>query len=69
MDAKICKQKNGAWDANRKRCYNVGKIKKLTMGGLTTEGSHHKQWFLEEIAKKLRINTKGLEYFEKGIAP
>lgn len=42
----------------------------LALAGLRTDGSHHKQWYLEEI---LRVaggitDTSG-ELLEKGIAP
>ena len=69
MDAKVCKRKGGAWDANRKKCYDVGRMEMLTGEGLRTDGGHHKQWYLEEIAKKLGIDIEKLTYFEKGIAP
>jgi len=36
--------------------------------GLSIDGSHHKQWYLEQIAKKLGIKIDESEY-EKGIAP
>jgi len=29
------------------------KIKELCINGLLTDGSHHKQWYLEEILKVL----------------
>lgn len=76
MDAKACKKKGGAWDANRNICYNFKRTEKvlkqmeaLTIAGLETDGSHHKQWFLEEMAKKLKIPDEKLLYFEKGVAP
>lgn len=33
-------------------------IKDLCISGLRTDGAHHKQWFLEEILKKLGFNLK-----------
>ncbi len=32
-------------------------IKDLCLEGLTTDGAHHKQWYLEEILRKLGYNT------------
>ncbi len=44
-------------------------IRDLVIGGLTTDGEHHKQWYLEQIANALGIElTQELDY-EKGIAP
>ena len=33
-------------------------IKNLCVDGLCTDGGHHKQWFLEEILKKLGLDLK-----------
>lgn len=46
------------------------KIKKLAIEGLTTDGGHHKQWYLEEILKIVGYNTKELQKiydWEEGI--
>lgn len=43
----------------------------LCVKGLTTDGAHHKQWYLEEILKTLGPNTEKLNpnesIWEKGI--
>ncbi len=53
-------------------------IKVLCLDGLGTDGAHHKQWYLEEILKKLGYSVKILrrlaaekdEYLgEEGIPP
>jgi len=46
-------------------------VKALIMEALGTDGEHHKQWYLEQIAAVLGIDlveTRELEY-EKGIPP
>jgi hypothetical protein len=44
-------------------------VAELIRGGLTTDGAHHKQWYLEQIAELLGIPlTQELDY-EEGIAP
>jgi hypothetical protein len=46
-------------------------VKDLILEALTTDGAHHKQWYLEQIAKVLGIDlteTRELDY-EKGIPP
>ena len=35
---------------------------------LITDGAHHKQWCIEQIAELLDLDISDLEY-EKGIAP
>ena len=53
------------------------KIKELCIGGLLTDGGHHKQWYLEEILKtlgfdliKLREELIAEDYdWEDGISP
>lgn len=51
--------------------------KKLAINGLLTDGSHHKQWYLEEILKALgydindikkKLIKKGYDW-DEGIAP
>jgi hypothetical protein len=45
-------------------------IAEKTLLGLSTDGGHHKQWYLEQIAADLRIKFDELPIeFEKGIAP
>lgn len=43
-------------------------LENLFVSGLTTDGSHHKQWYLERIARELGIEISDFEY-EKGVAP
>lgn len=58
------------------------KVYELAIDALTTEGEHHKQWFLEEIVKAVvgeenysRVwedfneATEGDELWDPGIAP
>lgn len=33
-------------------------LKELCISGLKTDGAHHKQWYLEEILKKLGFELK-----------
>jgi len=51
---------------------NIEKAKSLVLEALYTDGSHHKQWYLEEIGKGLGIDIKS-EYkkteWEQGKAP
>lgn len=42
-------------------------LEKLITDGLTTDGEHHKQWYLEAIATHLRFTIK--ERYEPGICP
>ncbi len=47
---------------------------RLALEGLTTDGGHHKQWYLEQIARALGINPErfaaetGIRW-KPGIAP
>lgn len=41
-------------------------LKALLNEAVTTDGDHHKQWFLEKIADIFKVK---LEEHEKGIAP
>jgi hypothetical protein len=43
-------------------------LEDLFVEALTTDGAHHKQWYLEEISKLLGIEIDDSIY-EKGIAP
>jgi len=45
------------------------RVAELLEEGLCTDGGHHKQWYLEEIAKELSIEVPGIEQREEGIAP
>jgi len=36
---------------------NVMSAIALTVAGLTTDGAHHKQWYLEQILEKLGANV------------
>ncbi|MDD5551304.1 MAG: hypothetical protein PHS34_08595 [Candidatus Omnitrophica bacterium] len=49
----------------------LNKIKNLAKEGLWTDGEHHKQWFLEEIAKITGVSEKWMEEhtWARGIAP
>lgn len=48
----------------------VKPLEELVLAGLSFDGSHHKQWFLEEIAKLLGYDEEYLDKnFERGIAP
>lgn len=40
----------------------------LVRDGLQTDGSHHKQWFLEEIGKCVGLNPSEIDH-DEGIAP
>jgi hypothetical protein len=44
-------------------------VKDLIICALTTDGEHHKQWYLEQIAKVLGIELVAELDYEKGIAP
>lgn len=45
-------------------------LKDLIEDGLCTDGGHHKQWYLEKIAKTLGIKLDGKDTeWESGIAP
>ena len=43
-------------------------IKDLIMDALSIDGEHHKQWYLEEIARRLGLDIPNFAY-EEGIAP
>lgn len=46
------------------------RLRALLQEGLQTDGEHHKQWFLEEIAAELGFDPLKLRDFApKGIAP
>ena len=57
-----------------KRENEKDRIFKLCLEGLTTDGGHHKQWYLEKILKLVTTSkaqqeiSKQLQY-ESGIAP
>ena len=46
-------------------------VKRLIEDGLCTDGAHHKQWYIEEIAKalKLKMELRSGRDYEEGIAP
>ena len=44
-------------------------IKELCISGLLTDGAHHKQWYLEQIAKVLGIELVAELEYEKGTPP
>lgn len=46
------------------------KIEDAVKEALVTDGSHHKQWYLEQIAKLFGIDIAELDgIIEEGIAP
>ena len=47
---------------------STAKVRELVIGGLTTDGAHHKQWFLEQLAEAFKVDLTGV-YYVKGIAP
>lgn len=49
----------------------ITKIRELAEDGLCTDGSHHKQWYLEEIFKLAggEIDNEMAMSIEEGIAP
>ena len=44
-------------------------VRDLIIGGLCTDGAHHKQWYLEQIANVLGIDLIEPLDYEEGIAP
>lgn len=38
------------------------KLKDLVKDDLVTDGAYHKQWYLERIAERLRIDTSDIVY-------
>ena len=59
-------------DCSLKRKYKVStiiRVQKLLGEGLCTDGGHHKQWYLEQIAKELGLEVPGTDVREEGIAP
>jgi uncharacterized protein YodC (DUF2158 family) len=54
---------------------NIDEIKELLPEALTTDGEHHKQWYLEQIANLIDIDIVNQakvdmeEYYKNGIAP
>jgi len=46
----------------------LGKVQELIEEALQTDGDHHKQWYLEQIAKELEIDLSSINY-DGGIAP
>lgn len=44
-------------------------IGSLVIDALLTDGAHHKQWYLEQIAEELGIPKEEYEDAEEGIAP
>lgn len=48
---------------NQEESYSVAE---LLAGAVTTDGAHHKQWYLERIAERLGIS---LPEHDEGIAP
>jgi len=55
----------------------IEKARELAISGLLTDGSHHKQWYLERILEALGVNLKELRMilgvedydWEEGVAP
>jgi len=46
----------------------IEQIEETNIEALLTDGNHHKQWYLEAIAKLLKIDLNQIDY-DKGIAP
>ena len=46
----------------------MSEIRELVIDALITEGGHHKQWYLIQIAKKLGIDLNEYD-IEEGVAP
>jgi len=46
----------------------ANEIENFVLDALETDGAHHKQWYLEEIAKMLEIDLSNSEH-DKGLAP
>ena len=44
-------------------------VKDFILEALTTDGSEHKQWYLEQIAKVLGIELVAELQYEKGMPP
>jgi hypothetical protein len=44
-------------------------LTELVTNGLFVDGAHHKQWFLEQIAKQFELRIDEAEWWEPGIAP
>lgn len=47
----------------------LDKVEKLIRDGLHTDGGHHKQWYLEQIAETLNIDLSNEEQWDEGVAP
>ncbi len=47
---------------------DVIEIERMFDKALSTDGAHHKQWYLQQIAKMLGFDFDKCDY-EKGIAP
>jgi len=51
---------------------DVVKIASLCIDGLKTDGTHHKQWFLEQILEVMGVNVENWREkaeWDKGVAP
>lgn len=44
-------------------------VRELLHDAVQTDGDHHKQWYLEQIAERLGISLPSLEERDEGIAP
>lgn len=44
----------------------VSQARELAIEGLQTDGGHHKQWYLEEIAKTLGVDLEAV-FYDPGI--
>lgn len=61
-------QAAAAEDQARTKSRMYYRVVELAGAGLTTDGAHHKQWFLEQILETLGYPTHGIPH-EDGIAP
>ena len=48
------------------RAWNLARIAELLQSAVSTDGGHHKQWYLEQAAAQLEVT---LPEHEAGIAP
>lgn len=65
LEAKDCFVR-AAIDIAPGRDTDLASLTKLAQTGLTIDGAHHKQWALEQLARRLGLPVTG---YEPGIAP
>lgn len=47
----------------------ISTVTDLIIAGLLIDGEHHKQWYLEQIAKLLGIDLTSPLNYDEGVAP